>query len=86
MLEWSAVRTVPFVNSAGVKTNVKLIHEFPTVTEFYKVPVEGKDLDLLAYEQLGSVMESLRLLETNAADICEHDFDMTKVGVIKIPL
>lgn len=86
MLEWSSVPTSNFKNSSGVLTKVKLRHEFVSSTTFYTIPTQNKDLDLIAYQELGSSAESLRLLEQNARVISEYDFDMTKIKEIQIPI
>jgi hypothetical protein len=86
MLEWSNILSVEFVNSSGVETSVRLIHEFADVVASYTVPVDNKDLDLIAFEQMGSSMESLRLKEANATVISEYMYDMSKIRQLKIPL
>lgn len=85
MFEWVQVKEIEFLNANGKSTSVKLQHEIPTQTGF-DVDVQGKDLDLIAYEELGNEFESLRLLENNSTILAEYDFDMSKILKIKIPV
>lgn len=86
MLEWSSVPISRFKNPSGVLTNVKLRHESTPSINYYVIDPQGKDLDLVAYEELGSSAESLRLLEQNATTLSEYNFDMSKIKALKIPL
>lgn len=85
MFEWIAVKEVNFINANGKTTSVKLTHEIPIQTG-YEVDCNGKDLDLIAYEELGNEFESLRLMENNSTVLAEYDFNMSKIRKIKIPV
>lgn len=85
MNEWLGVPTITFPNAAGLNTQVKFLHEFKKETANRTITTDGKDLDLIAFEQLGSELETLRLLEMNAQAISEYGFNMRKVQSLKIP-
>lgn len=86
MFEWLSVQTTSFTNADGVITDVKLIHEFSVATQNFTVPTYGKDLDLIAFEQLQNEYESLQLLENNAQILMEYEFNMSNVPKLKIPV
>lgn len=86
MFEWIAVQKTPFTNAKGIYTEVKLLHENNLSERYYTIQTDGKDLDLITFEQLGSEAESLRLLEQNNVALTEYDFDMSKIPKLNIPL
>jgi hypothetical protein len=85
MLEWLPVATTNFTNAQGVQTAVKLIHEFTGSDSVHKVEPGGRDLDLIAYDELQTEAESLNLLEANAVNIVEYDFNLAKIKNLIIP-
>lgn len=86
MLEFLNVPTTSFTNADGVITDVIVLHEFVIASQFYSKETKGKDLDLIAFEELGTEYESLKLMENNAQAITEYDFDMSKVLKLNIPV
>jgi hypothetical protein len=86
MFEWVKIDTTDFTNPQGVATKVKLIWENSRTENFYKVNVLNRDLDLIAFDTLGSELESLKLLGQNATLLTEYDFNMSKLSQIEIPL
>ena len=85
MLEWSSVPETKFTSPNGTETNVKLVHEHVQYTPLYEIQVHGEDLELIAYEELGSSLEAMKLLEANATILSEYMFDMSKIKKLKIP-
>lgn len=85
MFEWNSVQTETFVNAKGEPTEVKLIYPFVSANSNYFVKSEGRPLDLIAFQELGSEYESLNLLQNNAQAIVEYGFDMSKVKNVFIP-
>lgn len=85
MFEWNAVRTTTFTNAKGEATEVKLLYEFVNSAPNYFVEVEGRELDLVAFQEMQSEYESLNLLQNNATEIVEYGFDMGKVKSVYIP-
>jgi hypothetical protein len=86
MLEWNRIPTTTFINPLGDQTQVKLIYKHELSSRTYMINTQGKDLDLIAFEELGSSSESLNLLQNNAQKLCEYDFDMNKISELKIPI
>lgn len=85
MLEWLSVKEEVFVNAFNNATNVKLRYEPQEIQGFTEVNPEGKDIDALAFEYMGTEAESLRLLNANPL-IVEYKFNMKKLSKIKIPV
>jgi hypothetical protein len=84
MLEWSNVQPVKFVNSAGVETEVRLFYEHDPALATRTVPTGGRDLDHVAYVELGDETEALNILQNNTL-LIEYDFDMNRVKKLKVP-
>ena len=85
MMEWNSVQTDTFVNAKGESTQVKLIYPFVSADSNYFVNTDGRELDLIAFQELGSEYESLNILQNNAQAIVEYGFDMSKVRTVFIP-
>lgn len=85
MLEWQKVTAVDFKNASGNVTSVKVRHEFQEELSVRDVEVNERDMDLLAFEEMGTEMESLRIAELNATVLIENDYDMTKIKTMKVP-
>lgn len=85
MLEWLMVQPIEWVNPDGESTMVRFIHEIPVEERMDTVSVAGRDIDLIAFDEMGSELESLRLMEFNAQKLSEYDFDMTKLAALDIP-
>lgn len=85
MFEWNPISTDEFTNAKGEKTTVKLICPLQKTAGNYFVATEGRELDLIAFQELGSEYESLNLLQNNAQAIVEYGFDMSKVKNVFIP-
>lgn len=85
MLEWFTVQPTTFTNAAGVQTSVKLIHEFSESDSVHTVEPAGRDIDLIAYDEMQTEAESLALIEANAVEIVERGFDLSKIAKLKIP-
>lgn len=86
MLEWTGVSTSKY-NLNGKLVDVKILHKFtPYSGEKLVAPIENRDIDHLAYKLLGTELESLYLMETNAVKIREYNFKMSKLQNVMIPL
>jgi hypothetical protein len=83
--EWQSVDPVVFTTLQGAETLVRLLHEIPDFPNGYEVDLEGRDIDEVAYEELGTELDSLRLVEANAQRLVEYKFDLDKIRKIKIP-
>ena len=84
--EWQTVETTEFTNPMGNITDVKLIHEIPDFDDTYEADREYRDLALVAFLRMKSVDESLRLMEANARQIAEYDFDISRISKLIVPL
>lgn len=85
MLEWLSVPESDWVDPDGNPTRVKFMHEFPVMDRLDTVITHKRDIDLIAFEEMGSELESLRLMEFNAVKMVEYDFDVTRMPTLDIP-
>lgn len=85
MFEWNPIATNEFTNAKGEKTTVKLICPLVRTAGNYFVKTQGRELDLIAFQELGSEYESFNVLQNNAQSIVEYGFDMGKVQNVFIP-
>lgn len=60
-------------------------HEFAREAGTRSVNVDGRDMDQIAFDELGTELESLRLTELNAVVLIEHDYDMTRIQTVMVP-
>lgn len=85
MFEWSSVTVDKFVNEKGVTTEVKLLYPFRSANTNYFVKSQGRELDAVAFDELGSEYEAMNVLQNNAVQIVEYNFNMSKVKNVFIP-
>ena len=86
MLEWLDVKEEFFLNPNGVKTSVKIIYPFKKSKNFYLVDCKNRDLDLIAFEEMGSEAEVLNIIQNNCENLMDYDFDLSKIEKIYIPV
>lgn len=85
MFEWNSVNIETFINAKGDSTQVKLIYSFISSNSNYYVKTLGRELDLIAFQELGSEYEALNLIQNNAQNLMEYNFDTTKIPIMFIP-
>lgn len=86
MLEWQAVGSEEFINYNGEYTEVKLRYVPEILENSFEVETKNRELDLIAYEEMGTELETLKLLSHNQTILCEYDFDLKLISTLKIPI
>lgn len=86
MFEWMAIEKTDFVNASGKTTAVKLWRAMKDEVTSHEVKSDGQDIDLIAWKELGSEMESYRLIQQNRVMLAEYGFRADKLSTLKIPV
>lgn len=85
MFEWQNIPKAKFVNPRGVETYVQLQYKFPTVANFDEVDRNGRDIDHVAYDHIGSEKDAITIVGMNAQRLVEYDFDISTMERVKVP-
>ena len=86
MLEWIDVKTSTFVNAADEPTTVKILYDMVTATGSYTIDAAGRDLDLIASDEMGTETEVLNIIQNNKVVLSEYDYDLDRIHTLRIPV
>jgi hypothetical protein len=86
MLEWNVIEPEIFINPKKEKTSVKLLYPFQKSENTFVVETSERELDLIAYEEMGTEMEVLNLIQNNAENLMDYNFDLSKIPTMRIPV
>lgn len=86
MLEWNTIQPEKFINYNDEYTSVKLRYIPDILEKSFEVETKNRDLDLIALEEMGTELESLKLLSQNQTVLCEYDFDLSNIQTLNIPI
>ncbi|TGK36278.1 hypothetical protein [Leptospira andrefontaineae] len=86
MLEWSKVEPKKYVDPlTGEGVTMRIRHVPDPVLKRKDVDVDGRDLDLIAREEMETYEEFQKLCEANSGILSEYDFDINKLRKLVIP-
>ncbi|MDI7218857.1 hypothetical protein QMN07_15255 [Leptospira santarosai] len=87
MLEFGNVRPKEYIDPVtGETVTLRLLHRITIPSDIRIVNSNGRDLDHIALEEMGSYEELMNLCEANATYLSENRFDITKMNEVIIPL
>lgn len=87
MFEYASVELRDFTDPVtGDPVTLRLLHRTDHGTPLRTIDVQGRDLDLLARQEMGSYEEMLKLVEANDQVISENLYDLEYVDEMVVPV